>query len=959
MISTQLINQGKQTTLVNHKRSRAERTKIPLIPSHIHWIKDGHHARSQNVYDRVSPHRRVMKKLWNKASLVRITRPSSQAMLERGCDALSVKGVIYAIFCWKTFRIYIGQSINSTVHRFEQHVREARAGDTEPLHAAIRKFGFRSFVPFVLEKIDSNCYTTLKDFQKLANPRERYWINRLHTGHKSRGWNVQHAHNSRRRHPETHNPMARKRNPDISRSAEIVVKPLLPLNGKRKRAFGYRNWDRRCRHLLQLILAKRESEINLKSYKLKVLWSMLRFLEGGGILFPYSLDTVELVTTFLRGFLCTRKTYSTPRKTLPEFMLKLHFNSNRMQRMGIRRVFKDPEIAKLLPEGVVKFGDDLLICNKLVQPIGSTIFNFSGVARSLSHETDKKKACNCHTLFPSCALRDGHVFTGDLDHIPAQLRKLFEYGPQFREGEGLQKSIAGLDFSLAGLVGEVALASNLERSNFEVWSKAVLQKCTSFLSSRVEPHPAILGKARVKSKLSWLQRHLVFVPTDKASNNIGSICKNYYVARLKAELQSGTGVYEICTDTPEVILKRISDELKRLELKALEKWAYLYMMPKLHKDGARFIAGGRQCVTTEASKILTGLLKAVLATLRTEDDVLIRTKGYKRCFVVDGYEEVALALKAIRVIDPVLGDILSGDFKTMYTTLPHDDLIKRVSALVDIAYNYEKSTRKVSRNLFLVGNSNNEFSWRRAQNTSYEPGSLVYSMEDVKFLIHFIVSNTFVMNGAVLRRQILGIPMGTNCAPLLANLYLLSYERDHMDGVWAVDQAKARNMRSCFRLIDDLLTVNCPGAETFLSDVYPKELTLERTNARNDEACFLGMKLNLIAGESKLHLDVFDKRKEFPFRIRNYPHMDSVIPKSQAYGVFTGQLHRFHRICTAWKDFVKWAVDVASYMSTERGYSKAVLGDKFERFCNRDGLCFQGVKPRKIVADFKQKLSAC
>jgi hypothetical protein len=43
-------------------------------------------------------------------------------------------------------------------------------------------------------------------------------------------------------------------------------------------------------------------------------------------------------------------------------------------------------------------------------------------------------------------------------------------------------------------------------------------------------------------------------------------------------------------------------------------------------------------------------------------------------------------------------------------------------------------------------------------------------------------------------------------------------------------------------------------------------------------------------------------------------------------------------------------------MSSERGYSKAVLGDMFERFCNRDGLCFQGVKPREIVADFKQKL---
>ena len=31
-----------------------------------------------------------------------------------------------------------------------------------------------------------------------------------------------------------------------------------------------------------------------------------------------------------------------------------------------------------------------------------------------------------------------------------------------------------------------------------------------------------------------------------------------------------------------------------------------------------------------------------------------------------------------------------------------------------------------------------------------------------------------------LYRQIVGIPMGTNCAPLVANLFLFCYERDFM-----------------------------------------------------------------------------------------------------------------------------------------------------------------------------------
>ena len=34
--------------------------------------------------------------------------------------------------------------------------------------------------------------------------------------------------------------------------------------------------------------------------------------------------------------------------------------------------------------------------------------------------------------------------------------------------------------------------------------------------------------------------------------------------------------------------------------------------------------------------------------------------------------------------------------------------------------------------------------------------------------------------GSKLYRQIVSIPMGTNCAPLVADLFLFSYERDVM-----------------------------------------------------------------------------------------------------------------------------------------------------------------------------------
>ena len=46
--------------------------------------------------------------------------------------------------------------------------------------------------------------------------------------------------------------------------------------------------------------------------------------------------------------------------------------------------------------------------------------------------------------------------------------------------------------------------------------------------------------------------------------------------------------------------------------------------------------------------------------------------------------------------------------------------------------------------------------------------------------LHYLLDNIFIRFGSKLYRQIVGIPMGTNCAPLAADLFLFCYERDFM-----------------------------------------------------------------------------------------------------------------------------------------------------------------------------------
>ena len=46
--------------------------------------------------------------------------------------------------------------------------------------------------------------------------------------------------------------------------------------------------------------------------------------------------------------------------------------------------------------------------------------------------------------------------------------------------------------------------------------------------------------------------------------------------------------------------------------------------------------------------------------------------------------------------------------------------------------------------------------------------------------LNHLLDNIFIRFGSTLYRQIVGFLMGTNCAPIAANLFLFCYERDFM-----------------------------------------------------------------------------------------------------------------------------------------------------------------------------------
>ena len=77
--------------------------------------------------------------------------------------------------------------------------------------------------------------------------------------------------------------------------------------------------------------------------------------------------------------------------------------------------------------------------------------------------------------------------------------------------------------------------------------------------------------------------------------------------------------------------------------------------------------------------------------------------------------------------------------------------------------------------------------------------------------LHHLLDNIFIRFGSSLYRQIVGIPMSTNCAPPVADLSLLCYERDFMLSPSDNNQADVvEAFNSTSRYLDDLLITDYP-----------------------------------------------------------------------------------------------------------------------------------------------------
>ena len=115
--------------------------------------------------------------------------------------------------------------------------------------------------------------------------------------------------------------------------------------------------------------------------------------------------------------------------------------------------------------------------------------------------------------------------------------------------------------------------------------------------------------------------------------------------------------------------------------------------------------------------------------------------------------------------------------------------------------------------------------------------------------LSYILDNINIRLSNKLYRQNVGIPMGTNCAPLLSDLFLFCYEKDFMTS--HIDDNRANiievfNSTSIY--LDDLLNIDNPYFKGMVNQIYQPELQLNKANNQIPRPLFLDLHLSISNG---------------------------------------------------------------------------------------------------------------
>ena len=119
--------------------------------------------------------------------------------------------------------------------------------------------------------------------------------------------------------------------------------------------------------------------------------------------------------------------------------------------------------------------------------------------------------------------------------------------------------------------------------------------------------------------------------------------------------------------------------------------------------------------------------------------------------------------------------ITTFDFSTLYTTIPHSKRKVKLRELVQLCFIKKNVQRRYK--YLVLGRDRSYFVKNHSDSTKK------FSETDIINMLEFLIDNIYFIFGGCVFQQIVAIPMGTNCALLLADLFPYLYEACFIHGL--------------------------------------------------------------------------------------------------------------------------------------------------------------------------------
>ena len=256
--------------------------------------------------------------------------------------------------------------------------------------------------------------------------------------------------------------------------------------------------------------------------------------------------------------------------------------------------------------------------------------------------------------------------------------------------------------------------------------------------------------------------------------------------------------------------KKLNDNISEVNMKI----PTLHWITKLHKTPykSRFIANSVSCTTKPISVYLTSALSAIRNHIINYSKKVQENNNVNIFWSIKNSSEVVNKIKSFNYNSSHLS---TYDFSTLYTTLPHKLIKDKLTSLIEITFAREKCT-------YIALNAKTAFFTNQILDNY-----TTWTCSDFCSALNFLLDNLFIKFNGKLFKQMVGIPMGTNCAPLIADIFLFCYERDFMLNLSKSNQIDLiQKFNRTSRYIDDILNMDNPYFEQYIHTIYPKVLIL-------------------------------------------------------------------------------------------------------------------------------------